>query len=82
MELHQRLDQSLVEDFFYSTGLARIGEINTYSPLFAFFRCDDDVSQPIWVVEFSDDADFDELSYLFLYDLQPFWGELLSFLED
>ena len=46
------------------------------------FRGDDDVGQPVWVMEFFNDTDFDKFGHLFFYDLQMFWSKISSFLVD
>ena len=56
----------------FRAGLVQVSEINAYSPLLPLFRGDDDVSQPICVVGFSNDIG--------LYDLQTFRDEFSSFL--
>ena len=59
-----------------------IGKINAESSFSIRLLHENHITQPVWIIYFSDSSGLEEFADLFVDRLLPFWGEVSSLLLD
>ena len=79
--VHYEVDPGHGKAVFRASSV-HVSEVNAESPLAICLLDEDNISQPIRIIYFSDGSGLEEFADLLIDHLLPFWGETSSFLFD